>query len=242
MRTLDRRSPTPLWAQLAGDLEARIVAGEFSERFPTDEELVRDYEVSRQTAREAVRRLREAGVVERQRGRGSFLRRPPSLEQPVAAFYSLAQSITERGMAERSEVLSFGPARSEEAARQLGLAEEAEVALIERLRFAGDEPLALDRSWLPAEVADGIDGEALASGSLYSLLYEKKGLRVTGGHERIRAVRPDSATAKLLRLPAQEAGLVVERLAFAGTRAIEWRVSTYRGDRFSFSADWTNPA
>ena len=241
MRPLDRRSPTPLWAQLAGDLQDRIASGEFSERFPTDEELVRDYEVSRQTAREAVRHLREAGVGERQRGRGSFLRRPASLEQPVAAFYSLAHSITEQGMTERSEVLSFGPARSEEAAQQLGLGETAAVALIERLRFAGDEPLAPDRSWLPAEVADGLDEAALASGSLYSLLYERKGLRVRGGSERIRAVRPDAATAKLLRLPAQEAGLVVQRLAFAGTRAIEWRTSTYRVDRFSFTADWTNP-
>ncbi len=241
MRALDRQSPTPLWAQLAADLEARIAAGEFSERFPTDEELVRDYEVSRQTAREAVRRLREAGVVERQRGRGSFLRRPPSLEQPVAAFYSLAQTITERGMAERSQVLSFGKIRSAEAAEQLGLAATAGVVLIERLRFAGNEPLSLDRSWLPADVAEGLDEAALASGSLYALVYERKGLRVTGGHERIRAVRPDAATAALLRLPGWEAGLVVERLAMAGTRPIEWRVSVYRGDRFSFTADWSNP-
>lgn len=241
MRALDRRSPTPLWAQLADELQDRVGSGEFSQRFPTDEELVRDYEVSRQTVREAVRRLREAGVVERQRGRGSFLRQPPSLEQPVAAFYSLAQSITRRGLAERSEVLSFSLSHSEEAAGQLELPPDAELMLIERLRFAGDEPLALDRSWLPAEVAEGLAEAALASGSLYALLYEQKGLRVTGGRERIRAVRSDAATARLLRLPSHEAGLVVERLALAGTRAIEWRVSTYRGDRFSFTADWTNP-
>ena len=49
---LDRASPLPLWAQIVEDLRRRLVGGEFENRFPTDEELTRDYEVSRQTVRE----------------------------------------------------------------------------------------------------------------------------------------------------------------------------------------------
>ena len=80
---LDRTSPLPLWAQIADDLRARLARNEFSERFPTDEDLVREYAVSRQTVREAVRRLEQAGVVERHRGRGTFLRPTPEFEQPL---------------------------------------------------------------------------------------------------------------------------------------------------------------
>ena len=46
---LDRNSPMPLWAQLESELKRRLDAGEFNERFPTDGELVAEYEVSRHT-------------------------------------------------------------------------------------------------------------------------------------------------------------------------------------------------
>lgn len=235
---LDRTSPLPLWAQIADDLRARIARNEFSERFPTDEEMVRDYAVSRQTVREAVRHLERTGVVERQRGRGSFLRRAPSLEQPVQGFYSLARSIEEQGLDERSSVLTFETVRDDAAARELGLAADAPLVLIERLRFAGNEPLALDRSWVPAEIGMSLEPADLERGSLYEGIARRAGLTVTGGRERIRASAADVRTRRLLELPRGEAILVIERLAKAGPRAIEWRVGFVRGDRFSFTAEW----
>ena len=53
----------PLWAQVLSDLSDRLRAGEFDERFPTDQELVEAYGVSRQTVREAVRRLADDGLL-----------------------------------------------------------------------------------------------------------------------------------------------------------------------------------
>jgi len=141
----------PLWAQIVDDLRSRIVAHEFETRFPTDEELVRDYEVSRQTVREAVRQLEQSGMVERQRGRGSFLKHPSLLEKSLVGFHSLAQSIRQTGMEERSVILSRAPVFDSGAAEKLGLSLDRATFLLERLRIAGDEPLALDRSWLPLE-------------------------------------------------------------------------------------------
>jgi GntR family transcriptional regulator len=71
--SLDRNSPMPLWAQVLGDLRARLARGEFTGRFPGDEELRAQYGVSRHTVREAVRRLQAEGVIERGRGRGTFV-------------------------------------------------------------------------------------------------------------------------------------------------------------------------
>ena len=61
---VDRSDPLPLWAQVLGDLTVRLDAGEFDEHFPTDQELVQAYDVSRQTVRDAVRRLSDAGRVD----------------------------------------------------------------------------------------------------------------------------------------------------------------------------------
>ncbi len=236
--TLDRSSPLPLWAQIVDDLRRRLIEGQFESRFPTDEELTREYEVSRQTVREAVRRLSQEGLVVRQRGRGSSVAQP-LLEQPLHSLYSLASTVRARGIEERSEVLSAdtrmaGP----EIAAKLEVESSTDVVFIERLRFAGTEPIAWDRSWLRNEHAAALLGAELSSGGLYELLATYCAVRITGAWERIRPVVPEPAERKLLRLPWKVAAFSIERLAVLGETPIEWRRSLIRGDRYSLVAQW----
>lgn len=243
MNELDRASPLPLWAQLEAALRARILAREFESRFPTDEQLVREYAVSRHTAREAIRRLQLTGLVKRERGRGSHVSPAPvALEQPLSRFYSLAASIHERGLEERSSVLALVTGTNTDAALRLGLAEGHPLVHLRRLRFAGAEPLALDDSWLPASIGASLRREELEEGSLYEQLALRAGTPVTGGTERIRAAVVDSETRALLAAPRGQAMLLLERLAFSDGRPIEWRQSRIRGDRFAFISEWTRSA
>ncbi len=235
---LDRSSPLPLWAQTAEDLRRRLLEGEFTERFPTDEELTRAYGISRQTVREAVRHLAAEGLVVRQRGRGSSVT-PPVLEQPLHSLYSLASTVRAGGIEERSEVLAARrqPAAADVAAH-LAVEVGDEVVYIERLRFAGAEPIAWDRSSLRGDRAGGLLEADLSSGGLYELLVEHCALRITGGWERIRPVVPEPAERRLLRLPPRVAAFSIERLALVGETPLEWRRSLIRGDRYSLVAQW----
>jgi GntR family transcriptional regulator len=236
--TLDRSSPVPLWAQIVDDLRRRLLEGEFEDRFPTDEELTRDYEVSRQTVREAVRHLTAEGLVVRQRGRGTSVT-TPILEQPLHSLYSLASTVRAKGIEERSEVLAAERRRAPaEVAARLEMETAEEVVYIERLRFAGAEPIAFDRSWLPAYQAGALLHADLSSGGLYDLLATHCSLRITGGWERIRPVIPQPAERRLLRLPPKMAAFSIERLALAGEAPVEWRRSLIRGDRYSLIAQW----
>jgi GntR family transcriptional regulator len=235
---VDRRNPLPLWAQVLADLRGRVAAGEFDGGFPTDDELRRHYGVSRQTVREAARRLQDEGVIVRQRGRGSALA-GTVLEQPLRALYSLARTAQDLGLPERSTVLAARREPAGEAAGPLGLAPDAPTVRVERLRHIGDEPLSLHRSWFPAERAVALLERDLTKGSLYDMLAECCGVRVTGGWERIRPDNPDPALRRLLGMPRGVAALVVERLALAGDVPVEWRVSVVRGDRYSFRAEWS---
>ncbi|MGH2632093.1 MAG: GntR family transcriptional regulator [Tepidiformaceae bacterium] len=238
MILLDRASPMPLWAQMADDLRARIAAGEFSDRFPTDMDLVEQYGVSRHTVREALRQLGSTGVLERQRGRGTFLSPQPTLEQPMRGFYSLAESIEAQGLEEHSHVLVFETRTDAIAAGHLAMDAGAPLTYIERLRFAGEEPLAHDCSWLPEALGGTLDPGALTSGSLYEQLARSAGVRVTGGSERISAALPEASVRRLLKLPRSAAALRIERTAVAGAQPVEYRISTVRGDRYAFVADW----
>ncbi|MEW9550968.1 FadR/GntR family transcriptional regulator [Nonomuraea sp. NPDC050783] len=66
--------------QLVDTLTARIQEGVIrpGERLPTESDLVAAYGVSRTVVREAVARLKAAGLVETQHGRGSFVLARPS--------------------------------------------------------------------------------------------------------------------------------------------------------------------
>lgn len=236
--SIDRSSPLPLWAQIVDDLRRRLLGGEFEDRFPTDEELTRDYDVSRQTVREAVRHLAAEGLVVRQRGRGSAVTHP-TLEQPLHSLYSLASTMRASGIDERSEVLAAERRPAEaDVAEPLGLKAGDEVVYVERLRFAGTDPIAWDRSWLPAQRAAVLLDADLSSGGLYDLLAARCGLRLTGGWERIRPVIPEPGERRLLRLPASTAAFSIERLALAGDAPVECRRSLIRGDRYSLIAQW----
>lgn len=238
MTVVDRSSPMPLWAQIEGDLRARISAGAYDEHFPTDEELVSTYGVSRQTVRQALRRLQTEGLIERERGRGTSVAQPV-LEQPLGALYSLALTVTGEGLSERNEILAAERREADGPVSDvLHLGEGEPVAFLERLRFADDEPLSLERSWLPwSRCAKLLEGD-LERGPLYRALAECCGIQVTSGTERIAPLIPPGPDRRLLRLPAGSAAFLVERTAMADGQPVEFRRSTVRGDRYRFVAEW----
>ncbi len=237
-RALDRRSPVPLWAQLLADLQRRVASGAFSERFPTDRELTETYGVSRQTAREAVRRLGATVPLDRQAGRGTFVR-PPEFEQPAGALYSLFEEIEAQGAEQRSIVRAKRLGSDAVAAGKLALAPETPLVYVERLRLAGGAPLALDRAWLPGDLAAPVLEADFSHTALYAELASRCGLRPTRGDERIQPVIPSRSDARALELPARTAAFQIERRTWSGQRRLEYRLTLVRGDRYAFVTTWS---
>ncbi len=233
-------SPTeravPLWEQVLADLRRRLEAGEFAERFPGDAELVGHYGVSRHTVREAVRRLQADGILERRRGRGSFVTKA-AFEQPLGALYSLYRSIEDRGARQHSVVRHLEERRDDKAEAMLACPGKPLIYL-ERLRLADGEPIAVDCSWLPADLARPLLRSDFSDTALYEELAARCGVRPTSGWERIRPVLPERTQRSLLRIDARQPAFAIERLAFAGPTPVEWRHGVVRGDRFSFVARW----
>lgn len=227
----------PLWQVVLQDLEGRIAAGDIVDRFPTDRELTEQYGVSRHTVREAVRRLLARGLVERHRGRGSFISRP-EVTQPLGGLYSLFRAVEQQGLEQRSEVLALGPDRDREAALRLGLPAGTELVRLERLRFAGDEPLALDSVWLPADVGQPLLDVDFGRTALYDELADRVGVRITGADEQLRPVIPDHDARRLMELDEDEALLEVRRRGFSGQRPVECRITLIRGRRFVYTSSW----
>jgi GntR family transcriptional regulator len=234
---LRRSTGVPLWQQLLSDLRTRLADGEFTSAFPGELELVEQYGVSRHTVREALRHLRGEGVVTAARGRRPRLA-PAEVEQPLGALASLFAAVEARGLEQRSVVRALDVRADGVVAVRLGLEESTPLVYLERLRLAGDEPLALDRVWLPAEVARPLLEADFTRTALYDELAEHCGIRLTGGQERVRAVLPTRGERALLHLPATAALLAVERTGCLHGRPLEHRHTFVRGDRYAVTASF----
>jgi GntR family transcriptional regulator len=227
---IDRASPLPLWAQVLADLRARLAGGEFAERFPTDHALVARYGVSRQTVREATRRLAAEGLIERERGRGTRVR---GFEQAAGTLEGLSEHVRALGVDQRNEVRRREIVHDADVARRLGLAPRAALAHIELLRLADGSPLALDRMWLPASLARPLLERDLSRSGVYAELASACGVAVTDAVERLTPVVPAAGERRALRLPAGQAAFRIERTTSAGAVLVEYRLSLVRGDRYA---------
>lgn len=239
--SLDRNSQSPLWAQLESVLKARLDAGEFDDRFPTDNELVQEYEVSRHTVREAIRHLNSSGILRRERGRGTVINRS-EFEQPLGALYSLFQSVESSGATQRSQVIDLREDVNPVIAERLELEGGKTLLFLERIRYADDEPLALDRSWLPMELARPLLTSDFEHTALYDELQARVGISPDAGWERIAPVLPSPAERELLSMRRGEAAFSLERLGTADDQPIEWRTTLIRGGRYRFVSHFTRGA
>lgn len=212
--------------------------GHFVDRFPTDRELIEVYEVSRHTARHAVAQLGADGIVRRARGVGTSVDQR-TFERSLGALYSLFQVVEEAGIEQHSVVRALERVTDAEIAERLDLEPDAELVLIDRVRYAGDEPLAIDRIWLPAAVAESLLDADFTHTSLYNELERTLGKRPGEGWERIHPKIPTPDERQILGLDESQAAFAIERLGACKGEPIEWRLTLIRGDRFTFVADWT---
>jgi len=239
MTNLDRTSPLPLWAQLEAELRRRLDTGEFDDGFPTDAQLVSRYGVSRHTVREAIRHLNKTGILRRERGRGTVVNKAEFV-QPLGALYSLFSSIEAAGVSQTSTVLDIGVVANAEAASHLEIAEDSELFFLERLRCAGDQPLAVDRAWLPLKLAEPLLTADFSRTALYDELERSCGFRPNRGWEHLTPILPSFADRERLQLKRNDAAFFLARLGQKDNEIVEWRTTTIRGDRYRFVADWSS--
>jgi GntR family transcriptional regulator len=235
-RTLDRMAGAPLWSQLLADLRRRLEHDEFTPAFPGELALVAEYGVSRHTVREAVRRLRDEGLVIAGRGRTPRRAEPTEIEQPLGEIFSLFTAVEATGQVQRSVVRTLDVRADGVVAARLGLEESTPLVHLERLRLADEEPFAVDRVWMPERLAAPLLDVDFARTALYDEYAARCGIRVTGGHEHLRAVVPSAAERELLGTGPDVAAFAIDRLGLAGGEPAEWRHTLVRGDRFSVTA------
>ena len=228
---VDRSSPLPLYAQIARRLVAEISLSSAETRFSGDEEVAARFDVSRMTARQAIKQLVDEGFLRRVKGIGTFVAAGKIEERSLASFFDGSAS-GGRPMTARVLTMENKPRAAIPPDPALGDA----VTYIERLRFIGVVPIVLDYRYLPRHLARRLNRTDAEKHSLLDWL--KKSVTLDRVEMQVEAIGADADSARHLRILPGEPALVrhLRYMAKDGAVVMSGR-SIYRGDvvRYSFS-------
>lgn len=230
---LDRSSPVPLYFQLASQLQQAIDDGRLGSGDSIENEvaLAARLGLSRPTVRRAIAELVAKGLLVRQRGVGTQVAH--RMVHRRAELTSLHDDLAREGREPRTTVLELRTGvHDARAAADLSLPPDTPLTFVERLRCAGEEPLAVMRNWLPPRFAD-VTADELESSGLYTVL-RLRGGRPHVARQEIAARTATSREARLLGTRRSAPVLTMSRKAFdsAGS-ALELGDHSYRSDSYA---------
>ncbi|MFC3395437.1 GntR family transcriptional regulator [Brenneria rubrifaciens] len=215
---IDKHSSIPFYLQIEQILSQQIRENVLTpgDPLPTEAEMCEQYQVSRMTARKAVDYLVRQGLVERFRGRGTFVAQP---DTRIKVQLPLDQHLTSSEVASTvhrpivNQLLHFSrQAASQDIARQLQLAENANIYYMARLRLIDGIPFVYEQSWMNSDLFPDLSEHHL-SRSKYAYL-KSKGYDAVGGHKQIFAELPTSEVREALGLARDEPVLRASVVAF----------------------------
>ena len=228
---------SPLYQQIKGLILQSLQAGEWrpGEAIPSEMELAARFRVSQGTVRKAIDELAADNLVVRRQGKGTFV--ATHAEQHVQyRFLRLLPDTgdaSEEGPAQRSIIDCKRVRASADVARALQLRTGDAVLQARRvLAFAGT-PTILEDIWLPGQAFKGLTAQQMASypGPTYAMFEIDFGVRMVRAEEKLRAVLPDTAQARLLGVDCATPLLSVERIAYTYNDVpMELRRGLYRTD------------
>lgn len=225
--------------EVAAWLTQAITSGRFppGKRLPSVSQLALELGVGRSSVREALRHHQALGLIEVQQGKGTFV----AAAKPIrlgSSLRSFSEAIRERGMEPGAVVLRREVVVPDEAVRaELNLAEDETVNLLQRLRLADSEPLALESSYtLHSLFPDLLAGQWTLSSSLYQTLAEKYNVTLLYARQTCTATLINEEQSHLLQVKVGSPALEMRTVAYTrDNRPVEYARSVYRGDRYEYT-------
>jgi GntR family transcriptional regulator len=238
---IDFDNHIPFYIQLMEILKAKIDNKEWKpgDRIPGENDLCETYKISRTVVRQALKELEIAGIVNRRKGKGTFIAPPKineGLIQKVTGFY---QDMTERGLKPMTKVLHQKTLPcSKKVARFLEIDPGVEIIDIQRLRFVNGEPIQLVTTYVPYDICPTLATTDLTNQSLYEYLEKESGIFIAKSRRYIEAVPANENEATLLEINRGMPLIMLDSISYTSDgKPMEYYHALHRGDRSRFEVE-----
>ena len=244
----------PMYHQIADDLRAQIESGTLvpGAQLPTELELREKYEASRNTIRDAIKRLTGLALVETRPGQGTFVTQtidpfvttltgdPGSGNAGVEGTTYLSEVSERHRKPQVSTPRVEIQVPSPEVARRLRIPAGTQVVSRHQQRFIDDIPWSMQTSYYPMEfVTSGkapklLMAEDMGKGTV-EYLEEAMGLKQVGYRDWITARTPDSNEQTFFRIQHDATVFEMFRAGFDETETpMRVTVTVFPADRNQF--------
>ncbi|SFF55904.1 GntR family transcriptional regulator [Thermoflexibacter ruber] len=200
------------------DLKREIQEGKYKagSLLPSENDLCKTYQTTRVTVRHALDKLLQEELIYKEKGKGSFIKAQirslgllsfKGFSEVVGKAYSIKTQILQP-----LSIQSFPPNFLYELSQK---EKESKCIFLERLRFVDDEPVMLEKTYLPNIISEkpleNIIKEPLLEDSLFKTLQNKFQIEVTGVEQAIKAILSNRLYSELLKLTFKSPMLYIQR-------------------------------
>lgn len=237
---IDKTSVLPLYYQLKELLLEKIELGEFlpSQQVPSENELSRTHQVSRNTAKQAIASLVNEGILYRLQGKGTFVAKK-KVFHGLTEKLSFSAGLSQTDMEVKTRVISAEVVTaSSELTRYFKIAENEALFRIQRVREVNMEPIALQTSYLPKKLFPTLLDYDLENSSLFDILEKEFGINLSHVDETLECAIAGKYEAELLKVGKNSAIFILSRKTFSDRGTMIELVRSYMpGERCQFYSE-----
>lgn len=225
-RLINVESAIPLYYQIKELIRENIDNGDWKtgDKIPNEQDLAKNFTVSRSTMRQAILELVNEGILTRKKGVGTFVSKP-KIEGNFT--FSYPEELGTKHTPISINTIEGTPGKL----KVLNLKGHEKVYEIIRLRLFNEEPAALEKSYIPVRIVPDLLENNL-EGKLTDLITEKYGIIITRYKNSVEPVLLNSYEAKVLEVGQNQPALKITKLLMTpqGT-PVMLSTSILRGDK-----------
>ena len=240
MKKLDFNGKTHLYYQLYDLLYDDIKKGVYKpgDKLPTEDQLIKQYGVSRVTVRKAMDMLLNEGVIVKRRGNGTFVQ-DRKVEQTLTKVLHFSNEMEKRGYKSTVKMLINEKVyANKKIAEALSIPTGSPLIHVCRLRYANDEPMCIESAYLIYEKCPTVLEHDFSKISLRLFLENEYNIFWKRAYQRIYAIKANSRLADYLNIIDGAPLIYIERVSYnQNDEPGEYLQSYYRGDRFYLTAE-----
>jgi GntR family transcriptional regulator, histidine utilization repressor len=228
-------SATARYLQVKHFILERISEGGLraGERVPSENELVRELDVSRMTANRALRELAADGVLVRVAGVGTFVAEQRAHAHPLEV-RNIADEIRARGHEYLAKVVSLGSlSASRELAERCGISPGAKLDQSLLVHLEDGVPLQVEDRYVNPTVAPGYLRNDFSRTTPHEFLMQVAPLQRV--EHTVRAIVPERRIRRMLKLEAGDACLLIMRRTWTHGRVASVADLYHPGSRYELA-------
>jgi len=226
----------PRYAAIKRHIRAQIEAGHWPAHFrvPSENDLAREFDVSRMTARRALTELTDEGVLVRTQGLGTFVAEPVPAGS-LLEIRNIADEVSARGHSYSNRILLLqeneAPA---EVARALGLPEGARVFHSIIVHCDNDLPIQWEERFTNPALAPDYLTQDFSSTTPNA--YLSRVAPLTEADTTVEAIAAEAAVAQALAIDTHSACLQIWRRTMSSAGSVSFARLVHPGNRYRLGA------